>query len=189
MNTQNLENTHKLVGDSSLPSGSQNDEGGQSLQLKAEQSWAKWAGLRGQGNENHYQLQAELGAALDLNFGIRLTEPGLAGLAQQLELLTQRYQNVRVDDTAEKYNTDWQQAIELGYLLDCARATVAAAQARQESRGAFQLREHPESEAQPHHSLVTWDSGQLKVTQQPVVAAAASNGALNREVENGDENE
>ena len=42
------------------------------------------------------------------------------------------------------FNTDLLEAREVGYLLDCAEATVAAALARTESRGAHFREDFPE---------------------------------------------
>ena len=58
--------------------------------------------------------------------------------------LKARYQNVRVTDHSDTYNTDWMTTIELGYLLDVAEAMIYSADARTESRGAHQRLDFPE---------------------------------------------
>jgi succinate dehydrogenase / fumarate reductase flavoprotein subunit len=50
---------------------------------------------------------------------------------------------VFVQDTGRTYNTELMEAVELGFLLDCAEATVAAASARDETRGAHYREDHP----------------------------------------------
>ena len=44
--------------------------------------------------------------------------------------LRERYERVAVQDKGSVYNTDLMEAVELGFLLDCADALVAAALAR-----------------------------------------------------------
>ncbi len=48
-----------------------------------------------------------------------------------------------VQDTGRTYNTELMEAVELGFLLDCAEATVAAALGRDETRGAHYREDHP----------------------------------------------
>jgi len=134
----------------------------------AQARWDSWLALRGNGSENHYQLQAELGELLNQNFGIRVNTAGLTAAAEKIAELQQRYQSVAVSDTCDQYNTDWQQAIELGYLLDCAQATVAAALARQESRGAFHNTDFPTPDTNPKHSLVWFIDSEWTVQHRPV---------------------
>jgi len=123
--------------------------------------------------ENHHQLQAELGASLDQNYGIRLTPEGIEQLGNDLQSLITRYKNVKIAYINAKYNTDWQQAMELGFMLDCALVTYQAAKQRRESRGAFQRTDYPETDPVAQHISITrdtyigkddseWDYGFLK---------------------------
>src|SRR5579875_34555 len=61
------------------------------------------------------------------------------GLTQALDVvagLQEAYQKVELQDKGKTFNTELVEAIELGFLLDCAEATVHGALARKESRGA-----------------------------------------------------
>ncbi len=66
-----------------------------------------------------------------------------AGLAKVREL-KQRYSRVSIADCGSVFNTDLLEAHELGYLLDLAEVTVAAALARTESHGAHFREDYPE---------------------------------------------
>ena len=68
------------------------------------------------------------------------TQETLEQMTYCLRDLKSRYENVAVDDKGHVFNTDLLEAREVGYLLDCAEATVAGALARTESRGATRAR-------------------------------------------------
>ena len=76
----------------------------------------------------------------------------------------------RVHDKRPVFNTDLLEARELGYLLDCAETTVAAALARKESRGAPQPRGLPRARRRhlPRHSLATKRDGAIDLAYKPV---------------------
>jgi succinate dehydrogenase / fumarate reductase, flavoprotein subunit len=70
-------------------------------------------------------------------------EQGLKEMEDVLLGLHDRYVQVGVQDKGSVYNTDLMEAVELGFLLDCAESLVAAASARTESRGAHFREDHP----------------------------------------------
>jgi succinate dehydrogenase / fumarate reductase, flavoprotein subunit len=78
----------------------------------------------------------------DLAFVVR-TEEGLRKMQEILGNLRERYDGVFVQDTGTMYNTELMEAVELGFLLDNADALVAAALARDESRGGHYRDDHP----------------------------------------------
>jgi fumarate reductase flavoprotein subunit len=108
-------------------------------------------------------LRYELGVLLDAKMGISLSDAGLAAAAAALTRLQVRLGEVPVTDTSLKYNTQWQEYVELTNMLLCAQATIAAAQARRESRGAFQNRDHPATGATAKHSYVRLTQDNLVV--------------------------
>ena len=79
--------------------------------------------------------------------------------------------SLRLDDHGSRYNTDLTDAIELGYLLDCAEAMVVSAEARTESRGAHARQDFPErnDDEWMRHSLATRGAdGTVAMTYKPV---------------------
>ena len=85
------------------------------------------------------ELQDEM---FDKAFVVR-NEEGLKQMEEVLADLHDRYAQVGVQDKGSVYNTDLMEAVELGFLLDCAESLVAAARARTESRGAHFREDHP----------------------------------------------
>jgi succinate dehydrogenase / fumarate reductase flavoprotein subunit len=78
----------------------------------------------------------------DKAFVVR-NEEGLKQMEVVMTDLHDRYAQVGVQDKGSVYNTDLMEAVELGFLLDCAESLVAAARARTESRGAHFREDHP----------------------------------------------
>ena len=78
------------------------------------------------------------------NCGVYRTEELLTDARDAVASLRQRAEHLRVDDPGCRYNTDLADALELGFLLDCAEATVASALARTESRGGHAREDFPE---------------------------------------------
>jgi succinate dehydrogenase / fumarate reductase flavoprotein subunit len=92
---------------------------------------------------NAADIRAELQSGMfDLAFVVR-SEEGLRKMQGILEGLHERYRDVYVQDTGKLYNTELMEAVELGFLLDCAEALVAGALARDESRGGHYREDHP----------------------------------------------
>ncbi len=78
----------------------------------------------------------------DLAFVVR-SEQSLRKMQEILAGLHDRFERVYVQDTGRMYNTELMEVVELGFLLDCADALVAAALARDESRGGHFREDHP----------------------------------------------
>jgi fumarate reductase flavoprotein subunit len=127
--------------------------------------------MRGRGTEPPAAIRAELGRVLDADAGIYRDADGLRRALATVEDLRARYADVRVADTSAVLNTDWATTVELGATLLVAHATIAAAVAREESRGAHQRLDFPECESAAHHSEARLDTdGTLEVAHVPVGA-------------------
>jgi len=99
--------------------------------------------LTGTGGDSAADIRTELQEQMyDLAFVVR-NEQGLAKMQDILRGLRERFARVVVQDKGKVFNTDLMEAVELRCLLDCADTLVAAALARDESRGAHYREDHP----------------------------------------------
>jgi succinate dehydrogenase / fumarate reductase flavoprotein subunit len=82
-------------------------------------------------------LREELQQSMTDNAGVFRTEETLAKQVKILKKLRKRFhENCRIDDKSKIFNTDLQEAIELGHMLDFSLFIAESALARKESRGA-----------------------------------------------------
>ena len=132
---------------------------------------AEIEGLRGRRRgENAQQIRLQLAAAMMDRCGVFRTRETLEKLTHELRDLRARYASVAVHDTGRIFNTDLLEAREVGYLLDCAEATVAGALARTESRGAHFREDFPERNDGDwlKHSLIYQAEGGPDLRYKPV---------------------
>ncbi|WP_187646872.1 succinate dehydrogenase flavoprotein subunit [Nitrosophilus labii] len=92
--------------------------------------------LTNNGKESTAQLRKELQDSMFENAGVFRTEESLIKQKEKLKELKERFKNIRIEDKSKTFNTDLQEAIELGHMLDYAAFIVEGAIARCESRGA-----------------------------------------------------
>ncbi|WP_345974118.1 succinate dehydrogenase flavoprotein subunit [Sulfurimonas sp. HSL3-7] len=100
--------------------------------MNAEIEWV----LNNNGTETVPGLREELQQSMTDNAGVFRTEETLTEQVKILKELRKRYKNIRIDDKSKIYNTELQEAIEFGHMLDYSLFIVESALARKESRGA-----------------------------------------------------
>ena len=97
-----------------------------------EYNWVK----SNNGNERVPALREELQQSMTDDAGVFRTEESLSRQIITLGKLYKRYKNIRIDDKSNTFNTDLQEAIELGHMLEYSLFIVQGALERKESRGA-----------------------------------------------------
>jgi succinate dehydrogenase / fumarate reductase flavoprotein subunit len=121
--------------------------------------------------ENGADVRKELQDRMfDLAFIVR-SEESLGSMQGILGGLRQRYDDIAITDKGSVYNTDLMEAVELGFLLDCADALVAAALGRTESRGAHFREDHPlrdDANWMKHTLAYRQDDGSVTLDFKPV---------------------
>jgi succinate dehydrogenase / fumarate reductase flavoprotein subunit len=95
---------------------------------------------------------------------------GMTEAQDELRSLRDAYNHASIDDKGSVFNTDLMEALELGYMLDCADTIVAGALAREESRGGhyrsdFEARDDANWLA---HTMARKTSGGITMTKKPV---------------------
>jgi succinate dehydrogenase / fumarate reductase flavoprotein subunit len=120
---------------------------------------------------NAADIRSELQQQMfDLGFVVR-SEESLRKMREILDGLHERFERVYVQDTGKMFNTELMEVVELGFLLDCADALVAAALARDESRGAHYREDHPlrdDANWLKHSLAYRQEDGSIRLETKPV---------------------
>lgn len=100
--------------------------------------------MNGGGTEKVADLRIEMQKTMMIKCGVYRTEESLTEARDVILKLRERYQNISIADKSDLFNTELVEAIELGYLLDCAWAIAESALQRKESRGAHSREDYME---------------------------------------------
>lgn len=128
--------------------------------------------LLGEGSENVAQIRKELQEVMMENASVFRTREMLESAREKITELKERYQKVGLQDKGEVFNLDLIEAIEVGFLLDCAETLVVSALNREESRGAHYREDFPnrnDAEWLKHTLIYRTESGDLRIDYKPVV--------------------
>jgi succinate dehydrogenase / fumarate reductase, flavoprotein subunit len=126
--------------------------------------------LRGNGTENVGAIRAEMQQVMfDEAFVVR-TGDGLRKAASIIRGLKERYARVGIQDRSRTFNTDLMEAIELGFMLDCAELVAADALAREESRGGHYRTDFPARDDVNwlKHTLAYLEPEGVRMSSKPV---------------------
>ncbi len=87
------------------------------------------------GNETVPNLRKELQVGMTANAGVFRSKESLEKQLASINDILVRFKNIRIDDKSKVFNTDLQEAIELGHMIESAKILVVGALRREESRG------------------------------------------------------
>jgi succinate dehydrogenase / fumarate reductase flavoprotein subunit len=124
-----------------------------------------------QGARRVAELKQELGETMNTHVAVYRTGEGLKEALQTVKRLQQEYDQVAIDDRGRIWNQDVLGALELGFMLDCAEATVVSAIHRTESRGAHYRTDFPQrndDEWLKHITITRGPDGEPKISYAPV---------------------
>jgi succinate dehydrogenase / fumarate reductase, flavoprotein subunit len=126
--------------------------------------------LGSSGSDNVADIRNELQEQMFDLAGVVRVEEGLRKMQELLGALRERFGRAVVQDKGKVYNTDLMEAWELGALLDCADTLVAAAQARDESRGGHYREDHPlrDDDHWLRHSLAYREADRIRLEYKDV---------------------
>jgi fumarate reductase flavoprotein subunit len=123
------------------------------------------------GRERIATLREEMQRAMEASAGIYRVGATIRQGIAALQQLQERYIDLVIEDRSRTFNTERVSAMELSFMLDIAQTMLAAALAREESRGAHQRTDFPRRDDQRFlaHSLVSRNpDGSCRVEYLPV---------------------
>ena len=160
---------------------SQSDAGKRPSEAAIREQAAKAHGLiselvQRKGKEQVPELRREMNATMESGAGIYRSKDSLEETCQTLGKLCQRYADLELQDKSNVYNTDLTQALELGSMLDVARAIATSALNRTESRGSHQRLDHVERDDENFltHSMAHYRGGEDPVLKYKPVTITKS---------------
>jgi succinate dehydrogenase / fumarate reductase flavoprotein subunit len=96
------------------------------------------------GTESVSELRTELQNGMTSNAGVFRTKESLEKQIKIIDELLQRFKHIRIDDKSNTFNTELQEALELGHMLEFSKFIVVGALNREESRGGHYREDFPE---------------------------------------------
>ncbi len=116
------------------------------------------------------EIKNELGETMNRHAAVFRDEAGLQTALETVRRLKEEAGKAWIDDRGTVFNQDVLGAIELGFMIDCAEATLVGALERKESRGAQFRTDYPErnDEEWLKHIDISLAADGPKITYSPV---------------------
>ncbi len=99
--------------------------------------------LTSNGKERVADLRAELQIGMTADAGVFRSKESLERQLKLIDELLVRFKDIRIDDKSKTFNTDLQEATELGHMLEFSKFIVDGALNREESRGGHYREDFP----------------------------------------------
>jgi len=99
--------------------------------------------LTSNGKERIPKIREELQIGMTADAGVFRTKESLERQLKLIDELLVRFKDIRIDDKSKTFNTDLQEATELGHMLEFSKFIVYGALIREESRGGHYREDFP----------------------------------------------
>jgi succinate dehydrogenase / fumarate reductase, flavoprotein subunit len=139
--------------------------------LRDERAWIDSITNRPSTGRRVSEIKVELGTSMNRNCAVFRDQEKLTEQMEIVQRLKEEAKTAYVDDKGSIFNQDVLGAIELGYLLDCAEATVLSAIERKESRGAHSREDYLERDDEnwlKHINVSRNADGEAEISYSPV---------------------
>ena len=140
-------------------------------QSQVDKALARFDALRyADGSISTAELRDQMQRTMQADAAVFRTDKTLAEGVEKMEAIAARMDDIKVTDRGLIWNTDLMETLELTNLMPNALATIVAAEARKESRGAHAHEDYPERDDATwrKHSLARIDGNKVKLDYRPV---------------------